>query len=226
MLRIQNLQDIFTCLDELYRYLERKDIAFDEGGFPIFRREMFLDSWPDLVVPYSQRHNQRVTDPGKTLLCFFEKDHNLYPRLGKILGEIDEYKRFMGITGLDITVTVDMDPEWERTIVLLNQLFMAVLAVNGIRIVLNTRTAGEDVAVLGKFPQRVMAASGFLGCDLLSQDCDFSYLRKILLLLPDKLILYGKHDKIAEEQLDKMGINYKVYTDFHRLCKEVHHGGQ
>ncbi len=222
---IRNFKDIFIIIDELSHYLEDKNVDFDESGFPIFREEMFLKDWPDLVVPYSQRKNRLVTNPKKTLLCFFDKDHKLYPRLGKLLDDLNEYKKFMGVIGLDITITEDMDEEWQMAIFLLNQLFLAVLAVNGIKIVLNTRTAGLDISnIFNNFPQQVMAASGFLGCDVIKEELDYRYLEKILSIMPSKLILYGKHDKRAEEQLMTMGINFRVYSDFHRLCKEVHHG--
>lgn len=224
-MQISNFLDIFITIDELYLYLEDKEIDFDENGFPIFTEGMFLNEWPNLVIPFSQRNNKRVIDRSKTLICFFDKDHKLYPRLYKVLNEIKEYKTFMGVIGLDITITDDMDEEWQRTIALLNQLFLAVLAVNGIKIVINTRTGGlSGDSVFNNIPQGVMAASGFLGCEGLKNLNDFTYLEKILMLLPDKLLIYGKHDFKAEEQLDVMGINYRVYKDFHRLCKEVHHG--
>ncbi len=222
---IRNFKDIFIIIDELSHYLEDKNVDFDESGFPIFREEMFLKDWPDLVVPYSQRKNRLVTNPKKTLLCFFDKDHKLYPRLGKLLDDLNEYKKFMGVIGLDITITEDMDEEWQMAIFLLNQLFLVVLAVNGIKIVLNTRTAGLDISnIFNNIPQQVMAASGFLGCDVIKEELDYRYLEKILSIMPSKLILYGKHDKRAEKQLMTMGINFRVYSDFHRLCKEVHHG--
>ncbi len=224
-MHIKSLKDIFVIIDELYSYLEGKEISFDKDGFPIFTNEMFLRDWPDLVIPFSQRKNKRVVNRKKTVLCFFDKDHHLYPRLCKLLNEIDEYKMYMGVIGLDVTFTDDMDEEWQRAMILLNQLFLAVLAVNGISIVLNTRIAGLDATcVWQNIPQGVMVASGFLGCDPLHSEEDFSYLEKILMLLPEKLIIYGKHDEKAEKQLDTMGIDYRVYTDFHRLCKEVHHG--
>ena len=224
-MKIQSLTDIFTMIDELYLYLEDKAIDFDEEGFPIFREEMFLRDWPELVIPYAQRKNRIVRNPKKTVLCHFDKDHKLYPRLGKILEEIDEYKRFMGVVGLDVTITEDMDYEWQKAICLLNQLFLATLAVNDIKIVINTRAAGlETNKIFKNFPQQVMAASGFLGCETIRDELDYLYLEKILYIMPSKLILYGKHDKRAEEQLDTLGINYRVYTDFHRLCKEVCNG--
>lgn len=226
-MQILNLIDIFRIIDELYLYLEDKNIDFDEDGFPIYREEMFLKDWPELVIPYSQRKNWRVTNPKKTLLCFFDKDHKLYPRIGKVFNEINEYKKYMGATGLDVTNTEDMDEEWQAAICLLNQLFLAVLAVNDIKIVINTRSAGLASSFAFKnYPQNVMAVSGFLGCENVQEERDYLYLEKILYVMPSKLILYGKRDKRAEKQLATVGIDYRVYTDFHRLCKEVQHGRQ
>ena len=225
IMQIRNFKDIFSMMEFLYQYLNGKDIKFNHEGFPEFRSDMFLNEWPDLVIPYSQRKNKRVKDKSKTVICFFDKDQRLYPRLKNVLEEIEEYKSFMGVIGLDITITDDMDEEWQKAILLLNQLFMAVLAINGIKIIVNTRTAGLDCyKVLEGIPSNIMAASGFLGCDKLKKKEDFSYLSKILTIMPDKLIIYGKHDLKVEEQLDEMGIDYRVYKDFHRLCKEVHHG--
>lgn len=224
-MQIQSLFDIFVIIDELYQYLDDKEIKFDDDGFPIFTTDMFLNEWPELVVPFSQRKNKRVTNKRKTVICFFDKDHKLYPRLYKILSEIDEYKNYMGIIGLDVTITDDMDEEWQKAMALMNQLFLAVLAVNGIKIIINTRTGGLSAdAVFSNVPQGVMLASGFLGCSKLETEENFSYLEKIIMLLPEKLIIYGKHDFVAESQLDVIGINYRVYMDFHRLCKEVNNG--
>lgn len=224
-MNIQNLKDIFLLIDDYYTYLKEHNISIDSNGFPVFTPDMFLTQWPDLVIPFSQRKNKRVTNKSRTVICFYDKDNHLYPRFYKLLAEISEYKSYMGVIGIDVTFTDDMDEEWQKATALLNQLFLAVLAVNDIKIVLNTRSASLDANSLWRnVPQGVMAASGFLGCDPLYSEDDFSFLKKILLLLPKKLIIYGKHDLIAEKQLDSMGIDYRVYKDFHRLCKEVRHG--
>ena len=224
-MQVQSLYDIFVVVDGLYLYLSDKNIDFDEDGFPIFRSDMFLDEWPDMVVPFYRRNDKNVTNKKKTVICFFAKDCELYPRLSKLLSEIDEYKSFMGVIGFDLSITFDMDEEWQRIIALLNQLFLAVLAVNGVKIVFNSRSAGLSTNDIFKnVPQNIMVASGFLGCDCLKADHDFSYLGKIISILPQKLILYGKHDLIAENQLDTIGINYKVYMDYHRRSKEVRYG--
>ena len=123
---------------------------------------------------------------------------------------------------MDITVTSDMDIEWQRTIILLNQLFLAVLACNGIKIVMNTRIESpETISCYNNIPKNIVYAAGFLGCDKLTSNMDFSFISKILYILPSKLLIYGKHDMIAEQQLQNMGIDYRVYADFHRLTKGV-----
>ena len=105
---------------------------------------------------------------------------------------------------------------------LLNQLFLAVLAVNGIKIVMNARTGSSDsIKNLMIFPKNILWATSFLGCDNLRSETDYSFISKILALLPSKLLVYGKHDGIAENQLSVMGISHRTYTDFHRLSKGV-----
>ena len=219
---INDLKSIFQIIDYLYNYLKEKNVQFNTDGFPIFEKNMFLDEWPDLVIPYSQRKNKRVVNKKKTVICFFDKDQKLYPRVSKVLNEIEEYKKYMGVIGMDITITTDMDKEMQRALLLLNQLFLMALAINGIKIVFNTRSAGLFTTTLfNNIPHNVMVASGLLGCKRSQFRYDFDYIQKIITLLPDKLIIYGKHDAIIEEQLNTLGLNYKFYCDFHRLCKEV-----
>ena len=64
-----------------------------------------------------------------------------------------------------------------------------------------------------------MCISSFLGC-VKNNEYDYSYLEKILYFLPSRLLIYGKEDLIVNRMLDNMGIDYKYYIDFHRICKE------
>ena len=197
-------------------------IEFSDNGFPVFKREMFLDTEPELIVPFYNRNNKIVTDPKKTVLCFFSSDSDLYRRLENVFDDIEEYKKCMGVIGLDITVTEDMDSKWQDLIMLVNQLFLAILACNGIKIIMNARIGSpRSVENLKSFPKGILWATSFLGCDKLSSEYDFSFVSKILRILPSKLLIYGKHDKTAEQQLSNMGIDYRVYVDMHRLTKGV-----
>lgn len=218
---IKNLHEFCEIADRYVNYLNGK-IEFSGNGFPVFRKEMFLDSEPEIIVPFHNRNSKVVNNPTKTILCFFSSDHDLYRRLEKVFDEIDEYKKFQGIIGLDITVTSDMDIEWQNIIMLVNQLFLAILACNGVKIVMNARIGNaQSVQNLKGFPTGTICATSFLGCKKLKSGNDFSFISKVLHILPSKLLIYGKHDKIAEMQLTNMGIDYRNYTDFHRLTKGV-----
>ena len=215
-----NLTNILYIIDKYQEYLKSHGFKLNKYGYPIFKKSMFLDQFPDFIVTYAQRNNKRVKNKEKTLLCFFDQDVHLYQRFVKVFNEIKEYKKYLGVVGIDVTFTNDMDEEWQKLTSLLNMLFMAVLVCNGIKIVLNTRSAGLNPQVLFySIPKGVMAASGFLGCDKTRYEYDLRYISKILSIMPSKLIIYGKEDKIAENQLNIIGINYVRQIDFHAFCK-------
>lgn len=219
---IQTLYDVLALMDRYRRYLKSKGVQFNQDGFPFFSRDMFLEQWPSQVVPYDHRKNHRVNNPQKTVLCHYNGDKRIYPRLERVLDDIGEYRGFMGAVYSDVTITEDMDSEWQGLIMLLNQLYAMVIAVNDIKIVANIRTGDRNsVKWMSTIPKGVMCASGFLGCKNQTNPSDMEYISKLLFLRPSKLLIYGKHDKCLESHMDIMGVDYKVYPDFHRLCKGV-----
>lgn len=217
---IATLVDLMTLVDDYTSYLEGHGCAFDEKGFPVLGRSCFLQEWPDQVIPFRNRKSKFVKDPKRTIICFFCEDARIYPRLEKVLDEIPEYRRFMGVVAADVTVTANMDIEWQREIMLLNQLFMAVLAVNGIKVALNMRNGSvESLACFDSVPPGVMCASGTLGCAATASPLDMAYTAKLMRVRPSMVLLYGKPDPIMEDQLALAGIPYRRYVDFHQLSK-------
>lgn len=218
---INSLLDLLKFTEKLIEHLSNK-IEFSNDGFPIFEDKMILQQKPDLIVPYYNRKNKIVKNPNKTVLCFYSADSILYRRLEKVFNDIIEYKKYMGVIGLDLTITRDMDDEWQNLIMLINQLFLAVLACNKIKIIPNARIGSQaSINNLKSIPPNVIWATSFLGCENLKSESDLNFISKILYILPSEILIYGKHDKIAEKQLNNIGINYHTYTDFHRLTKEI-----
>lgn len=217
---VKNLIDLLKITEEYIRYLKREGVKFNSKDFPLLKKEWFLDEYPELVLPYDFRKCPIVTDPKKTLLCFYCGDKRIYPRLKRVLKDIPEYKRFLGVVTIDITVTSDMDEEWQNAIMLLHQLFMAVLAVNGVKVVANLRTgSSSSVSNFEAIPKGVMWAAGFLGCAE-EDPLDFRFISSVLRVMPSKFVVYGPGDKVALEKLDIMGIDYCVYDDYHKLSKK------
>jgi hypothetical protein len=216
---MHNLLDLMNIVDKYITYLKENNFQFDDDGFPIFKKEMFLEEEPELIVPYSNRNDKRVRDKKKVVLCTFTPDEKIYTRFQNLFLEIDIYKEYLGVVTADVTVTEDMDIEWQELIVLLNQLYGAVLAINGVKLILNTRLGSiKNIKLFMNYPRNIMCVSSFLGCKK-DNKYDYSYLSKILNLRPSKLLIYGKEDKLVNLKLDTMGIDYRYYIDFHRLCK-------
>ncbi len=219
---MENLYDFFCVADEYTEYLKGKGFRFSPKGCPLFSQDMFLKETPEIMVPVGQRKNRRVVDKKKTVLVFFCADELIYRRLDKLLAEVDIYKEYMGVVEPDITVTKDMDLEWQFATMLLNQLAMAVLAINGVKVILNTRVGTERTfELLENLPKGVMIASGFLGGTSKYKKYDYMYIAKILRLMPKKVLIYGSCSKKTLEKLDMVGIDYKIYPDFRKMCKEV-----
>ena len=211
---------VISLIDEYTEYLEAQGVAFTEEGFPQLPQSCFLDEWPDRVVTYKYRNSRLVTDKRRTVLCLYAPDNQIFPRLDKVFDELGEYSQYMGAVMSDATVTWDMDPDFQVEMMLLNQLYMAVLAMNGIKVIANTRCGKPDtVRYLGAIPHGVMWASGFLGCERESDPASVSFISKILAVRPSKLLLYGKRDPVAESRLDSMGVNYRRYPDVHAEYK-------
>lgn len=159
---IKSQADFIKLTDQYYSYLKSKSVSFTARGFPIFPPSVFLKRWPMLVVPFTQRHSRLVTSPRDTLLCFYGSDKSIYRRLERVFSDIAEYKKYMGAIMSDLTVTADMDPEYQDMLMLLNQLFTAVLAVNAIPVVFNTRCGGSSSLYnYSAVPKNIMCASGF-----------------------------------------------------------------
>lgn len=104
----------------------------------------------------------------------------------------------------------------------LNKLFTGILAVNGIKVVCNTRIGSpETLDCLNSIPRGVMCASGTFGCCKTKDESDLSFISKILTLRPNKLIIYGKKDEIMLNQLDMFGVNYERFNDFY-TCQRLY----
>ena len=161
---MENLYDLFCRIDEYTEYIQMKGFEISENGLPAFTRDMFLDEDPELLIPVDHWKDKRIKDKKKTVIVFFCGDNAIYRRLDKLLAEIDIYRQYMGVVGTDVTVTSDMDPEWQRAILHLNHLTMAVMACSGIKIVLNTRAGSPGTeSVFDHIPKGITVASGLLG---------------------------------------------------------------
>lgn len=211
-----SLTNLMQLADTYIVYLASHGVEFNESGYPILDKSCYLSEIPDDLIAYHSRNSCYVKEKSRTALCFYCGDQLIYPRLKQIFDDIPIYKQFMGVVACDITVTVDMEEEWQREILLINQLFIAILAINGIKIIANLRS-GSDATIdtLDSIPHGVMCATGTLGCSLINNPEDLRFIKKILRVRPSLILLYGRKDQTLEEQLQRFGIQYKRFDDVH-----------
>lgn len=217
------LIDIATSFEP---YVDNRHVKFDRNGFPLIPASAYATSIPSDMLPYGRRNSRLCKDPRTTAICFFTGDRYIYPRFEHLLEEIDRYRHYAAVVVPDLTVTEDMDASWQASIMLLNQLFGAVLAVNSIKIIANTRCGSpQSQRYLQAVPKRVACASGSLGCTPINSQEDFSFTAKILTMQPEVLLIYGRQDRVAEDQLATLGLNVRRYSDAHtrssRLSREA-----
>lgn len=213
---ICGLNDLMGTVADLSLYLRGRGVRFERRGFPLLSRDSFLDEWPEQFVDYQHRNGAIVRDKRKTVICFYSPDDRLFPRLEKVLSDLPKYRGFIAVSGLDLTLTQDMDVEYQAYLMLVNALFMGVLAANGNKVVPNMRCGVRGtVELLSYVPTGVLWVSSSLGCQSLASPSETEFLEKALYVRPSKLALYGKRDAIVEDQLSKMGIDWRRYYDTH-----------
>lgn len=223
---IGTLYDLMRLAEEYAGYLAGHGVQFDDMGFPLLDRSCFLVERPELMVTFKERHSSFVKNPKKTALCFFCSDKFIYPRLERVFDDLPEYNRFMAVAGTDVTITKDMDMEWQRMLILVNSLFLAVLAINGIKIVPNLRCGlAETWDCLSWIPERVLVATSTLGCQKTDSESNLEFISKILMVRPAAVLMYGKRDAVMEEQLVRMGVAFIWQDDVHTLYKKLYRSG-
>lgn len=219
---IDAISDLIRLVDDYCAWLGMHGCRFDDDGFPLLEKSHFLDEWPNQIVTFRERNAQFVKDKSKAVLCFYCEDGRIFPRMEKLFDELDEYQQYMGVIGADVTVTADMDIEWQEETILLNQLFMAVLALSGVKVVQNLRIGSQStLRCLRTVPRGIMCASGTLGCARTSTPYDLRYSEKIFTLRPSRVLVYGKSDPVMEAQLDCAGVPHRLYRDTHTIRKTM-----
>ena len=210
-------------------YLKEHRVEFYENGFPKFKSEWFITDKPLIIVPFNKRQyywqNKRDIS-----ICYFEKDEHLYPRLEKIFKEIAILKEYHSVCMMDISISPLMLDEVQRMNMLLNLLFICVIAVNDIKIIPSFRTGNFETLTLliksiGYSKYWVM---GSVGTQQIRNNAFYEYLFRIkcLLIMPEKLLSYGRPNSNTTQCLIDYGIECLIYEDFRSLSysKEICYG--
>lgn len=211
-------------------YLKEKGVEFFDNGYPKFKPNWIITNKPIVIAPYNKRQYYRQ-NKSHISICYFGKDEHLYPRLDKVFDEIKILKEYHSVCMMDISISPLMLDEVQKMNLLLNLLFICVIAVNGIKIIPSFRTGNFETLQLliksvGHSKYWVMGA---VGTQRVRNNAFYEYLfrTKCLLIMPEHILCYGRPNDNTVGCLDDYGIEFKpIYKDFRALSysKEVHYG--
>ena len=199
------------------KYLKEHGVTFYNNGFPILQSQWFVKKKPTIIVPYNKKQYfyQNKQDIS---ICYFIKDEYLYPRLEKIFKEIEVLRQYHSVCMMDISISPLMPDEVQRMNLLLNLLFICTIAVNNIKIIPSFRTGNFETLLLliksvGHSKYWIM---GSLGTQKIKKQAFFDYLfkTKCLMIMPKKLLSYGRPNDSTIKCLKDYGIECIVYEDF------------
>lgn len=210
-------------------YLKERGVEFYEDGFPKFKLEWFITDSPLVIAPFNKRQYYWQSKRDISI-CYFGKDEHIYPRLDKVFEEIEILKEYHSVCMMDVSISPLMLDEVQRMNLLLNLLFICLIAVNNIKIIPSFRTGNFEtlkmlIRSVGFSKYWVM---GTVGTQQIRSNAFYEYLfrTKCLLIMPNVLLSYGRPNSNTIQCLNDYGIECKTYKDFRALSysKEVHYG--
>lgn len=216
----------YILYDRMTSYLKDRDVSFDEEGFPILPSSCYSRKEPESIVPWN--HRNAAKDKENTALCFFMNDKLLYPRFNTIKEDAEKLISYSSFISMDVTVSRNMPVEVQEFNMRLNALYSAVLALKRDGTYIPSLRCGgvSTLNHLNRYRNPPFVAFGMHGC-FHSDDTNYdSFLlrSKLMMVWPGKALLYGKPTKRDIEDLNDLGIPYRIYPDFRTSCKEKRHG--
>lgn len=214
-MKIKNLFELALLLRSA---LKKAKWSFNQYGFPVFPKDVFLDSFPCNVEPIQRL--RCCEDPASTLLCSFADDQHIQTRLQKLFDEINLYKRFVGFGGFDLSPRIYWPLKRQRFNIWLSQLATAFVAMSGQKILPNFRIGNlQTLFALESYPKNIPYIVGTLGCAKRYDPLHaFIFKTKMLFTRPSHLLIYGHLRKEYEKLLQELGIPYTLIPDFRTRC--------
>lgn len=215
------MDNLLKLSDKLYTYLLDNGIRFNEYGYPIVPRYMFLNEYPEEIIPFFCR-NQATHPKNRTVLCSYSNDNRIYPRLSKIHEDIEIYREYMGICGFDLSPRINWDIDLQKFNILLSQMATVYLGLHGIKFFPNFRVGSwETINALSSYPHNSVFSVGTLGCAKGLTNFNIAYMKaKMYYALPKSLLIYGSLKSDYQTVLNEMNVEYKIYTDFQKTSRK------
>ena len=157
--------NILEWCDDMITHLKESDIDF-ENGVAVLKKEFIYQDEVSMVSTYKYRNDIPNELKKTSLLTYFMPDDNLFNRIKKLEEEIPIMREYGGICGFDLSPSVGMLRPRQRFSILINSIFNASCAIQGVKILPNSRVGDLGTMSMSKsFPDGVNFITGKHGCN-------------------------------------------------------------
>lgn len=214
------MQNLLSWCDNKITYLKSKKVRF-ENNVPVIPSECIFDGIPKNISTYEHRNSIPKEFRSESLLSFFIPDNVIFNRLHKIETDLQIFKQYGGICGLDLSPSIYMLLPRQRMSILINAVFNCYCAIQGIKVLPNARL-GElsTMSMVSSIPCGSNIISSNLGCR--QKDLKFYDLYQLSLTIlsrrPSIVFIYGNILKSEAEYLFNTYLKFRliVFPDVRR----------
>ena len=158
------MKNILLWCDNIVTKLKKNHIDF-RNGFAILPEEAIYREDIEMITPFVNRSDIPENLKSTSLICYFMHDERLFPRLRKIDQDIAVLKEFGGICGFDLSPSIGMLKPRQRFSLFINSLYNCYCAVNGIKVLPNSRSGEIGLVDQSKnYYKDAPCVTGMLGC--------------------------------------------------------------
>ena len=208
--------NLLKWCDEKITYLKKHGITF-KNGVAVLPEESLYKDIPLMVSPYKYRNDIPEELRSKSLITYFMPDEDLWTRMYKIDEDLEELKKFGGITGFDLSPSIGMLRPRQKLSLLADSLYNAYCAVNGIKILPNSRIGDlGTLPMIASIPYGANFITSRHGCQNYGFKAYGLYQTKLILerIKPSILFVYGSvSPKEAEQLIEKYNIKIITFPD-------------
>ncbi len=164
-MRKRLLKNLFILIDELIIFEKKNGIQFNERGYPIFTKDMFVQSLPKYIRPFSHRND--TPNILETSIAFYETDKILYRRLTfqKLEDTATKLLKYQSFIGFDLSIFKDYLYPFQEFFILANLVIDIFFILKGNKMIPNLRTDQTNGnSYFHLFEEASIVCCGTLGC--------------------------------------------------------------
>lgn len=186
-------------------------------GYPMIPDRLLLKTPPDDIVDWTHR-NMSSAPAERTAVCFYLPDGLNIRRILKLRDELDEYRRFMGACGFDLSPCSNADPALQRFNLTLSQMATVWLGLHGVPVIPNFRAGDASTFPALKAMAGRMVSVGTVGCERDPDGYQAWMMRtQFASCHPSMVLLYGSPNGLSDERfLEGIGVPARRYVKFDR----------